>query len=203
MRYHSLSAAFAAAITFVAGTTMAESSRPELYRLAFHPVPAAAGKLTFDIPITELATGKVVTTTRLAIPKDHRANVDVAGSPSFHIEARPASGDDIVIFLRVDQGTKKLQQATYLIVPKKEDLRRPASGGAEPISITLRDADVRDVFRTFEQLTNRTFDVDHSVTGKITVSLHETPWDEALSTIASQNGLKVTAEGNTYHITRR
>ena len=57
--------------------------------------------------------------------------------------------------------------------------------------------------KTFAQITGLKLDVDPSVTGKITVEFHETPWDKALMDIAKQNGLTVTVRGDTIHVARK
>jgi TonB family protein len=60
----------------------------------------------------------------------------------------------------------------------------------EPISLDLKDADLRDVLRTFSQLTGRTITADPSINGKVTMSVTGMPWDEALQRAVAPLGLR-------------
>jgi len=70
----------------------------------------------------------------------------------------------------------------------------------EPITLTLKDADVKDVLRTFSTLTNLNIVVDPGVGGSVTVELRNGPWDQALDLILKINGLGYTLENNVLRI---
>ena len=59
----------------------------------------------------------------------------------------------------------------------------------EPISISLKDADIKDVLHTFAKLTGMNIAIDPDVHGSVTVELHDVPWDQALDLILRQNKL--------------
>jgi beta-lactamase regulating signal transducer with metallopeptidase domain len=82
-------------------------------------------------------------------------------------------------------------------------VRKVAKKSDETISIDLKDADIRDVLRTFSKLTNIQIIVDDDVTGKVTVTLTETPWTEALETILRTNNLRQERTGNTIYVHRK
>jgi hypothetical protein len=50
----------------------------------------------------------------------------------------------------------------------------------EPLSMELKDADIKDVLRTFAKITGLNIVVDPDVTGSVTVQLENVPWDQAL-----------------------
>jgi type IV pilus assembly protein PilQ len=77
-----------------------------------------------------------------------------------------------------------------------------ASGG-EPISMDLKDADLRDVLKTFAKMTNMQIVADDDVQGKVTISLRDTPWQEALDKILADANLRSERSGNTIHVHRR
>jgi beta-lactamase regulating signal transducer with metallopeptidase domain len=79
-------------------------------------------------------------------------------------------------------------------------VRKVAKKPDENISIDLKDADIRDVFRTFSKLTNIEIIVDDDVAGRVTVTLTETPWTEALETVLRTNNLRQERMGNTIYI---
>lgn len=70
----------------------------------------------------------------------------------------------------------------------------------EPISLNLKDADIKDVIRTFAQLTGLNIAVDPGVTGSVTVDFVDVPWDQALEIILRQNNLSYVLEGNVMRI---
>jgi type IV pilus assembly protein PilQ len=70
----------------------------------------------------------------------------------------------------------------------------------EPISLNLKDADIKDVLRTFAQLTGLNVAVDPGVGGAVTVDFLDVPWDQALDLILRQNGLTYVLEGNVMRV---
>jgi len=70
----------------------------------------------------------------------------------------------------------------------------------EPISLDLKDADIKDVFRTISELTGLNIVVDPEVRGTVTVKLDNVPWDQALDLILKQNGLGYVLENNIMRI---
>lgn len=70
----------------------------------------------------------------------------------------------------------------------------------EPISLSLKDADIKDVLRTFADLTGLNMAVDPGVSGSVTVDFVDVPWDQALDLILRQNNLTFSLEGNVMRI---
>jgi type IV pilus assembly protein PilQ len=70
----------------------------------------------------------------------------------------------------------------------------------EPISLNLKDADLKDVLRTFAELTGLNIAVDPGVNGSVTVDFVDVPWDQALDIILRQNNLTFVLEGNVMRI---
>jgi type IV pilus assembly protein PilQ len=66
----------------------------------------------------------------------------------------------------------------------------------EPISLDLKDADLRDVLLTFSKLARLNMVIDPDVRGSVTVRLENVPWDQALEVILKVNGLGYVLEGN-------
>jgi type IV pilus assembly protein PilQ len=70
----------------------------------------------------------------------------------------------------------------------------------EPVSLNLKDADIKDVLRTFAELTGLNIAVDPGVSGAVTVDFVDVPWDQALDLILRQNSLTFVLEGNVMRI---
>jgi len=70
----------------------------------------------------------------------------------------------------------------------------------EPITLTLKDADIKDVLKTFSVLTEMNIVLDPSVSGSVTVELRDVPWDQALDLILKINGLDYVLENNVLRV---
>ncbi len=70
----------------------------------------------------------------------------------------------------------------------------------ELITLTLKDADIKDVLKTFSVLTDLNFVLDPAVSGSVTVELRDVPWDQALDLILKINGLDYVLENNVLRV---
>jgi type IV pilus assembly protein PilQ len=70
----------------------------------------------------------------------------------------------------------------------------------EPITLNLKDADIKDTLQRFSELTQLNIVLDPDVRGTVTVSLQEIPWDQALELILKINQLGYVLEGNVMRI---
>jgi hypothetical protein len=76
----------------------------------------------------------------------------------------------------------------------------PAGYTGEPITLTLKDADIRDVLKTLSVVGRREIVIDEGVSGKVTVETRDVPWDQALDLVLRINGLGWVTEGNTLRV---
>ena len=70
----------------------------------------------------------------------------------------------------------------------------------EPLTLNLKDADIKDTLQKFSELTNLNIVLDPDVRGTVTVALTDIPWDQALELILKINGLGYVLEGNVMRI---
>lgn len=70
----------------------------------------------------------------------------------------------------------------------------------DPITLTLKDADIKDVLKTFSALTHLNIVIDPEVKGTVTVELRDVPWDQALDIILKINGLDYVLENNVLRV---
>ncbi len=73
----------------------------------------------------------------------------------------------------------------------------------EPISLNLKDADIKDVLRSFAEISGLNVVVQPGVRGTVTVSLEAVPWDQALEQILKINNLGYELDGNIMRIAPR
>jgi len=81
----------------------------------------------------------------------------------------------------------------------------PASGkySGEPISVNLKDVDLRDFFRLIHEISGLNVVLDPAVKGSLTIVLDEVPWDQALDIVLQNNGLDKQLNGNVLRIATR
>jgi type IV pilus assembly protein PilQ len=72
----------------------------------------------------------------------------------------------------------------------REDVQKVPKYPGKKIYIDFFQADLHNVFRLFGEITGKNFIVDDTVTGTLTLSLREVPWDLALDIITDMKGLE-------------
>ena len=82
--------------------------------------------------------------------------------------------------------------------------QQPASTGpkytGEPISVNLKDVDLKDFFRLIHEISGLNVVLDPQVHGTLTVVLDDVPWDQALDIVLKNNELARELEGNVLRI---
>ena len=125
--------------------------------------------------------------------------------------ASASQGARKVINAPVDQEPPVQQDDVFATAPQPATQPQTLSGprtlsggprqfNGEPLSLNLKEADIKDVIRTFAELTGLNIAVDPGVTGSVTVDFVDVPWDQALDLILRQNNLTYVLEGNVMRI---
>ncbi len=70
----------------------------------------------------------------------------------------------------------------------------------EPISVNLKDVDLKDFFRLIHEISGLNVVVDPSVKGTLTIVLDDVPWDQALDIVLRNNSLDKQLEGNVLRV---
>ncbi|MBZ5647229.1 MAG: type IV pilus secretin PilQ [Acidobacteriia bacterium] len=76
---------------------------------------------------------------------------------------------------------------------------RPKFSG-EPISVNLKDVDLKDFFRLIHEISGLNIVLDPNVKGTLTLVLDNVPWDQALDIVLKNNGLEKEIDGNVLRI---
>jgi type IV pilus assembly protein PilQ len=79
----------------------------------------------------------------------------------------------------------------------------PGKYTGEPISVNLKDVDLRDFFRLIHEISGLNVVLDPAVKGTLTIVLDEVPWDQALDIVLQNNGLDKQLHGNVLRIATR
>ena len=104
----------------------------------------------------------------------------------------------------VSSGTG-IQPAINLAAEQKAQAgQQPASVGpkytGEPISVNLKDVDLKDFFRLIHEISGLNVVLDPNVHGSLTVVLDDVPWDQALDIVLKNNDLARELEGNVLRV---
>ncbi len=83
----------------------------------------------------------------------------------------------------------------------------PGPGGVrysgEPISVNLKEVDLRDFFRLVHEISGLNVVVDPNVKGTLTIVLDDVPWDQALDIVLRNNDLDKQLDGNVLRIANK
>ena len=97
------------------------------------------------------------------------------------------------------------QPAVNLAAEQKAQMANPPEMGGtkytgEPISVNLKDVDLKDFFRLVHEISGLNVVLDPNVKGSLTIVLDDVPWDQALDIVLKNNELARQLEGNVLRI---
>jgi type IV pilus assembly protein PilQ len=97
------------------------------------------------------------------------------------------------------------QPAVNLAAEQKAQMSQQGSAGGpkytgEPISVNLKDVDLKDFFRLIHEISGLNVVLDPNVKGTLTIVLDDVPWDQALDIVLKNNELARQLEGNVLRI---
>src|SRR6266536_2335537 len=98
-----------------------------------------------------------------------------------------------------------IQPAVNLAAEQKAQMAQaPAANGSkytgEPISVNLKDVDLKDFFRLIHEISGLNVVLDPNVKGSLTIVLDDVPWDQALDIVLKNNTLSRQLDGNVLRI---
>jgi type IV pilus assembly protein PilQ len=97
------------------------------------------------------------------------------------------------------------QPAENLAAEQKAQMKRPPAATGprytgEPISVNLKDVDLKDFFRLIHEISGLNVVLDPEVKGTLTIVLDDVPWDQALDIVLKNNDLARQLDGNVLRI---
>ena len=97
------------------------------------------------------------------------------------------------------QATAQAGNAAATVAPQSA-AAGPSRYTGEPISVNLKDVDLRDFFRLIHEISGLNVVLDPNVKGTLTIVLDEVPWDQALDIVLQNNGLDKQLHGNVLRV---
>jgi type IV pilus assembly protein PilQ len=156
-------------------------------------------------------------------PKDAKASAPVIAPPARSIEAAAKFADKPASNLLPQPKAAMQSQASAPAQPAGA-ISAPVQSGAavnmaaeqkqqgtqtslngpkytgEPISVNLKDVDLKDFFRLVHEISGLNVVLDPNVKGTLTIVLDDVPWDQALDIVLQNNSLARQLEGNVLRI---
>ncbi|PYV45577.1 MAG: hypothetical protein DMG06_01885 [Acidobacteria bacterium] len=142
------------------------------------PVPTAAQKAALPLQVT---VGK---------PIESKPELTVAQQTPAAIATAPPAPP-----VRTPVAGQNASQ----IITQANTAQSPRYSG-EPLSLELKDADLKDFFRLIGDFSGLNVVLDPDVKGSLTIFLKDVPWDQALEVVLKNNSLGKQLEGNVLRI---
>jgi type IV pilus assembly protein PilQ len=174
-------------------------------------------------PVTSTSTDSEKKSIEYAVnaPKTNvrKANVSNASAPRFSLPNELTQPALVLASLneknapaRPDGGSQQaVQQATSAATTVAAQQQAASGSNApqaghytgEPISVNLKDVDLKDFFRLIHEISGLNVVLDPNVKGTLTIVLDEVPWDQALDIVLQNNGLDKQLTGNVLRVATR
>ncbi len=173
------------------GATTAPAADPSIESAAMVPTKA---KTSSNVGVVARPAAKAgeIPAPPAALPPALTENLSVLAAPA---PARPAPA------------RPQPAMAAPVPAPTPAENQAPAAGASpavkfsgEPISVNLKDVDLRDFFRLIHEISGLNVVVDPSVKGSLTIVLDDVPWDQALDIVLHNNDLDKQLDGNVLRI---
>ena len=178
-----------------------------------------AQPVTASAPVAEKAAATATTDFVFVEPtfEAKKAAVDATDEPSERAQEAAAKFSDktaaelLPVSAHAAQASQStssntgVQPAVNLAAEQRAQAgQQPAAVGpkytGEPISVNLKDVDLKDFFRLIHEISGLNVVLDPNVHGSLTVVLDDVPWDQALDIVLKNNDLARELEGNVLRI---
>jgi len=182
-----------------APVTITQASAPE------PPTEVIGRKPVVTVPLRKAALDAAKPDVQSTLPPAESSK-QVAAAPL------PTASSETPEALRAEQAARTLTTGKQQALPLAAQGTPPGSVNppgeekekftGEPISLNLKDVDLKDFFRLVHEISGLNIIVDPNVSGTVTMVLDSVPWDQALDIVLKNNRLGKTLEGNVLRIAK-
>ena len=195
----SFSAPAATPVSFSQKSTLTTSLSEETSRQGFEygaPVPRK--------PAEHSARANQIPAARFALPGElTQPSVALASFSEKNGPARPEGNPQQAAQQAVQQANTAATTLATTAAQSPAPVQTAARYTGEPISVNLKDVDLRDFFRLIHEISGLNVVLDPAVKGSLTIVLDEVPWDQALDIVLPNNSLDKQLNGNVLRIATR
>jgi type IV pilus assembly protein PilQ len=181
-------------VTPVVTSTAVQTPRKEAFYAANAPHTSAHNNKVSNIPVPHFALPNGVAQPSLVLAslneKTQPARPEGSAQEAAQQAAQQASSAATTVAAsQPTSGTMTPQQTGHYT--------------GEPISVNLKDVDLKDFFRLIHEISGLNVVLDPNVKGTLTIVLDEVPWDQALDIVLQNNGLDKQLNGNVLRVATR
>ncbi len=147
-------------------------------------IPTTAADATPAVPVVPVA--------RPATPVARPVAIVAAAETTASDTARPADSERPITVAQAKPAPTQAPSTPVTPPPPPAAATTPmirSSNGHRLISLDFKDADVVNLLRILAAESGRNIVIGEDVKGKISISLHNVPWEQALATILESRGL--------------
>ncbi|HUJ32609.1 MAG TPA: type IV pilus secretin PilQ [Candidatus Acidoferrum sp.] len=181
-------------------TTKTEAPKPA-------PVETASVQAPIPAPPAALPAALTHTSSALAAPapdKPQQQEGAAATQAASQAAAASSSASNPPQETPAAPSANPLTQPAASPAPRQAEAQAPAPAASrysgEPISVNLKDVDLRDFFRLIHEISGLNVVLDPNVKGTLTIVLDDVPWDQALDIVLHNNDLDKQLDGNVLRI---
>ena len=158
--------------------------------------PSAPATIPASVPtpVAALPTALTQPSAALAVP------VAPAPAPQPAPAAAPKSAAANTGYTEISDSTSAAAPASSAAAQQAPTPAAASRYSGEPISVNLKDVDLRDFFRLIHEISGLNVVVDPAVKGSLTIVLDDVPWDQALDIVLKNNDLDKQLDGNVLRI---
>src|SRR5712692_7251223 len=170
-----------------------EKARPEFHYSAASP-RLVARRSSKDLKISA---------PRFALPGElTQPSFTLASFSEKKEPVRPDSTTQQAVQQAVQQANTAATTMAAALLAQAPAAAAPPAGKytGEPISVNLKDVDLKDFFRLIHEISGLNVVLDPAVKGSLTIVLDEVPWDQALDIVLQNNSLDKQLNGNVLRI---
>ncbi len=170
------------------------------------PAPAASADFVFVEPTysAKAAAPETTSTVATAEPAARAQEAAAKFSDKTAAELLPVSVHADQTSASPASNTGSSPAVNLAAEQKAQAGQAPVAAGpkytGEPISVNLKDVDLKDFFRLIHEISGLNVVLDPNVHGTLTVVLDDVPWDQALDIVLKNNDLARELEGNVLRI---
>src|SRR5256885_1748832 len=202
----------AVVIYFEVPSTTPEDSAPRVTTLASRQMETTRPEFGYSAVSPRLVAGRAakdlqISAPRFALPSElTQPSVTLASFSGKKEAVRPDSTTEPPAAGTAAQTARQAATAMATSVATQAPAAAaPAAGKytGEPISVNLKDVDLKDFFRLIHEISGLNVVLDPAVKGSLTIVLDEVPWDQALDIVMQNNSLDKQLNGNVLRIATR
>jgi len=183
------------------------------------PAPVAVSKMVPPAPTTEVIDRKPAVAPPLGAETRNAVKADVQSTLPAIAGSKQAVAAQLPPPVSTTAEALRAEHAAQTLTPGKDAPPMAAQGAApanplgpsegpkpvytgEPISLNLKDVDLKDFFRLIHEISGLNIIIDPNVSGSVTLVLDSVPWDQALDIVLKNNDLGKVLEGNVLRIAK-